>query len=84
MAGGQKGSSRPKKISGTVDILHDVVDGKNLFAVPRIASAAVAGPCDGKADGTPCGDGCICRGGQPWYSFRGITKLGVRPQVKRN
>ena len=63
------------KIRGSVQLLRQVVEGKELFALQT--TAGVPGPCDGQMDGTPCGAGCTCRGGQPWYDLDGITKMGI-------
>lgn len=34
-------------------------------------------PCAGKDDGTSCGAGCVCRGGQCYYSLRRLLEMGV-------
>lgn len=34
--------------------------------------------CAGKDDGTSCGPGCVCRGGQCYYTFHKLQELGVK------
>lgn len=75
MVGGNSKMSSHKKVKGSVQLLHQVVEGKKLFAFST--AAGVPGPCDGKMDGTSCGAGCMCRGGQPWYSLNTIKKMGI-------
>lgn len=82
MSDNQGGAGTYKTVRASVDLLHQVVEGKDLFALPM--TAGVPGPCDGKMDGTLCGEGCTCRGGQPWYNLDGITKLGFQPAAKND
>jgi hypothetical protein len=70
----------PKAIRASADLLHQVIDGKDHFTFPALAGAG--GPCNGKTDGAACGEGCTCRGGQPWYDPEGILKLGFRLDAK--
>lgn len=62
------------QVAGSVKLLRRSVEGKELFAFSPVG---VAGPCDGKMDGTSCGPGCTCLGGQPWYDRKGLSNLGV-------
>ncbi|RVR13205.1 hypothetical protein [Sinorhizobium meliloti] len=34
-------------------------------------------PCAGKRDNTPCGPGCICLGGQCYYTTFQLQQMGV-------
>lgn len=79
MSSDQNGQERLKTVRASVQLLHQIVDGKKFFALPL--SMHIVGPCDGKADGTSCGQGCTCKAGQPWYDFDGITKLGFAPEI---
>jgi hypothetical protein len=63
-------------VRASVDLIHQVIEGKDYFALPTMAG--VSGPCNGKMDGDSCGEGCTCRGGQPWYDPEGIVKLGFQ------
>ncbi len=63
------------KVSGSVQLLRRSAQGKEFFAFST--RAGMPGPCDGKADGTSCGSGCTCLGGQPWYDRNGLSNLGV-------
>ena len=67
-------------VRATIDLLHQVHEGKELFAIPALEG--LVGPCDGKMDGTPCGVGCTCRAGQPWYDEDRIMTLGFRPEPR--
>lgn len=35
-------------------------------------------PCAGKNDGTSCGAGCVCKGGQCWYSLQRVQEMGIK------
>ena len=76
MSSNQAKKRTKKTVRASVDLHHQVVDGQKLFALPR--QAGFAGPCDGQSDGTSCGEGCTCLGGQPWYSHEAVAKLGFQ------
>jgi hypothetical protein len=76
MSGNQAKKRTSKTVRASVDLHHQVIDGQKLFALPL--QTGFAGPCDGKSDGASCGEGCTCRGGQPWYSREAVAKLGFR------
>jgi len=62
--------------SGSVDFSKGVqIDGETYYPMSRPAEL---NPCAGKNDGTSCGAGCICKGGQCWYSLRRIHEMGIK------
>ncbi len=65
-----------KTVRASIDLDHHIVEGQDLFALPK--QSGFAGPCDGKADGTSCGEGCTCLAGQPLYSRDAVARLGFQ------
>lgn len=62
-------------VKATVKLDHRMIQGKDHFALKQ--SEGIAGPCDGQPDGTPCGEGCTCIAGQPWYNPQGLIRIGI-------
>lgn len=52
-----------------------VIDGETFFPLSRPSGL---NPCAGKDDGTSCGAGCVCRGGQCYYSLQRLREMGVK------
>ena len=69
---------KPKKITGSIDLLHQVLNGKDMYAMPLVKGINV---CAGKCDNTSCGSGCTCLSQQPFYSLEAMEKLGIRPEI---
>lgn len=70
MAEGEPSSNKAFDFSKEMQI-----DGETYY---QLSSPAEVNPCAGKADGTSCGAGCICKGGQCWYSLRRIKEMGIK------
>ena len=63
------------KIDISVDFDKGIeIDGETLFPLLQ----PTLNPCAGKSDGTPCGNGGVCRAGQCWYSMLRLKQLGVK------
>jgi hypothetical protein len=50
-----------------------VINGSHFYPLLRPVGM---NPCAGRNDGTPCGPGCVCRGGQCYYSLQRLRKMG--------
>jgi hypothetical protein len=71
-----KAKVRSKKVGahGKVDRRRTVQHrGKTLFL---LKGGSEINPCAGKEDGTSCGAGCVCRGGQMYYTVAQLAKRG--------
>jgi hypothetical protein len=61
---------------GSVDLGKGVeIDGETFYPLSRPFEL---NPCAGKNDGTSCGPGCVCRGGQCYYTLRRLQEMGVK------
>jgi hypothetical protein len=59
-----------------VDIKKGIeIDGQTFFPLLRPSEL---NPCAGKNDGTSCGPGCVCKGGQCYYTLLRLQELGIR------
>lgn len=58
-----------------ITVIQQTFNNEVLFQFKGIPT--VPGPCDGRPDGTPCGFGCKCLAGQPWYSSNALASMGV-------
>jgi hypothetical protein len=74
MAGKNPGTE-PTPVAGTVALLQHGAGAAATFTIP--AMGTLGGPCDGKPDGTPCGDGCECRGQEQHWDTDGLARLGI-------
>ena len=79
MADPPRSPPKIRTVRAIVDLRHQVHEGQNLFALP--AAEGIVGPCEGQMDGTPCGQGCVCRAGEPWFDEESLVKLGFRPDT---
>jgi hypothetical protein len=43
-----------------------------------LSRPAELNPCAGKDDGTLCGAGCVCRGGQCYYTLLRLQEMGIK------
>jgi hypothetical protein len=60
----------------SVDISKGVeIDGQTFFPLMRPLEL---NPCAGKNDGTSCGAGCVCRGGQCYYTLLRLKEMGIK------
>ena len=51
------------------------IGGQMFYPLSRPAEL---NPCAGKDDGKPCGAGCICRGGQCYYTLLRLQEMGIK------
>ncbi|EJL51634.1 hypothetical protein PMI09_04424 [Rhizobium sp. CF122] len=52
------------------------IKGITYFPLKNVPS--VINPCAGKTNGTSCGPGCICQGGQCYYTLFKIQEMGIK------
>jgi hypothetical protein len=70
MSEGESGGSSSVDVSKGIEI-----EGQTFYPLSRPSEL---NPCAGKNDGTSCGSGCVCRGGQCYYSLRRLQEMGVK------
>jgi hypothetical protein len=51
------------------------ISGETYYPVARPLDL---NPCAGKNDGTSCGAGCVCRGGQCYYTLLRLQEMGIK------
>ena len=60
----------------SVDVSKGVeIDGQTFFP---LSHPLELNPCAGKDDGTSCGGGCVCRGGQCYYTLLRLKEMGIK------
>ena len=62
--------------AATVDMSQGIeLNGQSFYPLSRPPS--VINPCAGKNDNTTCGPGCVCRGGQCYYTLLRAREMGI-------
>jgi hypothetical protein len=69
-----KGKDKDASPKNSVDRNLGINIGGEMYYPLAIASAI--NPCAGKADGTTCGAGCVCRSGQCYYTLFRLEQMG--------
>jgi len=69
-------SENPTGRGPSVDLGSGIeVDGQTFYPLTRHIDEL--NPCAGKDDGTSCGPGCVCRGGQCYYTLQRLREMGI-------
>ena len=62
--------------AGSVDISKGIeINGEAYYP---LALSMELNPCAGKNNGTSCGAGCVCRGGQCFYTLFRLQQMGIK------
>ncbi|MBY5529700.1 hypothetical protein GFL91_13875 [Rhizobium leguminosarum bv. viciae] len=76
MAGNQDEATEPEGKKPTVDT-SVFVNFKGTEFFPLNTAGSGENPCSGKTNGTSCGHGCICYGGQCHYTLLKLQEMGI-------
>lgn len=68
--------SDERKIEVDVDVERGIqINGVTYYP---LTGGPKLNPCAGKKDNDSCGPGCVCRGGQCYYTTFQLQQMGVR------